>query len=107
MENEYVHIIVNLIAVLALMIGLIYILRRFKQTKYNNKQGINILHVVPVGTKEKIMLVEVNQSVLLLGATANHIETLYIFDQAETEKSYLNSVTRFSETKQNCEPTLS
>lgn len=96
MENEYLHILLNLFAVVVLIFVCIYVLRRLKFPKAVNKQGINILHVMPLGSKEKILLVEVNRSLLLLGATANHIETLYVFDQNEAEQRSAKSESAFA-----------
>ena len=45
-----------------------------------NNKHIKIINAVSLGTKEKIVLMEVNDVVLLIGATPNHIETLHVFN---------------------------
>lgn len=86
MGNEYIHVIVNLFAVLIIMFGLLYVYKKVRTAKFVGKKHINIVNIVPVGTKEKIILMEVNNTVLLVGATPNHIRTLYVFDEIESIK---------------------
>jgi flagellar biogenesis protein FliO len=50
-----------------------------RKTKLN--QDIKILQVVPIGNKEKILLLAVKNQTILVGATPNHIETLHIFSE--------------------------
>ncbi len=90
MASEYAHILFNLLAVLALLLATIFLLKKFRMAKYSGKKHINIINMVPIGTKEKIILLEVNNSFLLVGATPNHIETLYVFNELEVEKSVGN-----------------
>ncbi|MDR3476578.1 MAG: flagellar biosynthetic protein FliO [Gammaproteobacteria bacterium] len=85
MENQYIHMVANLIAVLAFILVLVYLLKKLKSSKYSTNQMIKIMNVVSVGTKEKVILMEVNNTILLVGATPNHIETLYVFDASEAE----------------------
>ena len=44
---------------------------------------MKILNTISIGTKEKIILMEVNHRTLLLGSTPTHITTLYVFDEIE------------------------
>lgn len=83
MGSEYGHIILNLVVVLGLIIFLLYLLKKFKFAKKGGAQHIKIINMVPVGAKEKIILLEVNKAILLIGATPNHIETLYVFNELE------------------------
>lgn len=83
MENEYLHMLINLGIVLALMGVLIVIMRKFKLAKHLGNKQMKIINSVAIGSKEKVILMEVNNTFLLLGATPNHIETLYVFDSLE------------------------
>jgi flagellar protein FliO/FliZ len=85
MGTEYVHVILSLLAVVALMLGLVFLLKKFKLTRYAVNKHIKIINIVPVGAKEKIILMEVNNTVLLVGATPNHIETLHVFNELESK----------------------
>lgn len=81
MGSEYLHFGLNLLAVLSLMIFLAYLLKRVRQVKNEGNKQIKVVNVVSIGAKEKIILLEVNGSALLIGATANHIATLHRFDE--------------------------
>lgn len=83
MGSEYAHVIINLFVVLVLMFGLVFVLKKFKISKYSKNRLINIINVVPIGPKERIILMEVNNTFLLLGATPNHIEKLHVFEHLE------------------------
>lgn len=88
MVSEYAHMILNLIAVVTLILILAYALKRVKFAKYATNKHIKIINIVPIGPKEKLILMEANQVFLLLGATPNHIETLYVFNElAEAESA--------------------
>lgn len=81
MGSEYAHMISNLIAVITLIFVLVFVMKKLKIAKYAGNKHIKIINVVPIGPKEKLMLMEVNNVFLLVGATANHIETLYVFNE--------------------------
>jgi flagellar protein FliO/FliZ len=88
MGSEYTHVFLNLFAVIALMGLLFFLMKKFKLAKYASNKHIKIINIVPIGTKEKVILMEVNNTMLLLGATPNHIETLYVFNELmPTEES--------------------
>lgn len=74
-----------------------YVAKKLKLAKNNGNKQINIINAVSIGAKEKILLVEVNNTTLLLGATPNHIETLHIFyelDQAKSDEKEENLTQR-------------
>lgn len=83
METEYWHMVFNLLGVVALMLVLLFLLKKIKLTKQVSNKHIKIINVMPIGSKEKLMLVEVNNMSFLIGATPSHIETLYVFSDME------------------------
>ena len=91
MGSEYAQAIYNLLIVLAVMFSLFFLLKKFKIAKYNKNKFIKVLQVVPVGAKEKIILIEANNKLILLGATASHVEMLHVFDQVDSEDVLINS----------------
>jgi flagellar protein FliO/FliZ len=80
MEAEYIQMIQNLAGVLGAIFLLVYFLKKLSSRKSKLNQDIKILQVVPIGNKEKILLVSVKDKTILIGATPNHIETLHIFN---------------------------
>ncbi len=85
MGSEYLHVMLNLLFVVIAMIGFFFLLKKFKISRYAANKHIKIINIVPIGTKEKIILLEVNNVKLLLGATPAHVETLYVFNEQEQE----------------------
>lgn len=83
METEYWHMIFNLLGVIILMVVLFYLLKKVRMVKQQPAKHMKIINIVPIGSKEKVILMEVNKTVLLIGATPSHIETLYVFNELD------------------------
>jgi flagellar protein FliO/FliZ len=86
MGTEYVHVVLSLGLVVGLMLLFFYFMKKFRTLKINKNKHINIINAISIGPKEKIILIEVNNAILLLGATPSHIETLYVFNDLESTK---------------------
>lgn len=99
METEYWHMVFNLLGVVALMLVLLFLLKKIKVTKQSGNKHIKIINVMPIGSKEKIMLIEVNKMLFLIGTTPSHIETLYVFSEIEElhQKSESDKFKKFME----------
>ena len=87
MGSEYLHVFFNLFLVIALMLLMLFFLKKFKTSQYSGNKHIKIINMVSIGVKEKIILMEVNNTFLLVGATPTHIETLHVFDELEAAKT--------------------
>jgi flagellar biosynthetic protein FliO len=96
MGSEYSHMIINLFAVVTLMCSLFYLFKNSKFSKYAANKHITIINSVSIGSKERILLIKANNTVLLVGATANHIQTLHVFNELELADSLAHKTT-FSE----------
>jgi flagellar protein FliO/FliZ len=81
MEPEYMQMIQNLAGVLGAIFLVVYFLNKLFTRKTKLNQEIKILQVVPIGNKEKILLLSVKNQTILVGATPNHIKTLHIFSE--------------------------
>jgi flagellar protein FliO/FliZ len=90
MSSEYIHVFVSLLGVIAIIFVSVFLVKKFKFHKYAKHKHINIINIVPIGSKEKVILLEVNNTFLLIGATPNHIETLYVFNEM-IEKNAANT----------------
>lgn len=75
------HVIINFIVILAFIVVLLYVLKQVITVRVKLNQKINILQNTMIGSKERLLLVEINNTTLLIGATPTKIETLYVFDQ--------------------------
>ncbi len=66
----------GLAVVLAAVIGLSWLLRRHALPRGG---AIQVLGGLPLGTRERLLLVEVEQVRLLIGVTATQIQALHVF----------------------------
>jgi len=69
--------ILALLAVLALIVGLGWVLKRMPGSGFKPADGLRMVASLNVGAKERIVVVEVNGQQLLLGVTAGGINTLH------------------------------
>lgn len=86
MGSEYSHMALNLAGVILILCVLMYILKKVKTSKSTNNRDIKIINAVSIGTKERVLLLEINNTTLLVGATPNHISTLYVFNESDSIK---------------------
>lgn len=66
-----------LLLVLALIVGLGWLLKRMPGSGFRNTEGLRIVTSLAVGAKERVVVVEVNGQQLLLGVTAYGITPLH------------------------------
>jgi len=90
MTTEYFQIIGDLIIMLIALFAIFFILKKIRFSKTPEHKKVNIVNIVPVGAKEKIILVEVKGVSLLVGSTQNHIETLYVFNSEDSQPAPMN-----------------
>lgn len=96
-STEYSHTALSLLGVLALIIVLMYVLKKIRSSKTFNHSSIRIINAMSIGTKEKIILVDVNNTLLLIGATPSHIGTLHVFKDNELEVENTHEYNNFKE----------
>ncbi|MBF0204636.1 MAG: flagellar biosynthetic protein FliO [Desulfamplus sp.] len=72
-----------LLFVIASLLFLIYLLKRFSNLKLikSRQDNIKVLEVHHFSPKEKVVLIEVMGETLLLGITSQNIQTLAIIDK--------------------------
>ncbi|MHC5147839.1 flagellar biosynthetic protein FliO [Stenotrophomonas rhizophila] len=69
--------VLALLGVLALIIGLGWLLKRMPGSGFRPAEGLRVVASLTVGAKERVVVVEVNGTQLLLGVTAGGINTLH------------------------------
>ncbi|MCL1824758.1 MAG: flagellar biosynthetic protein FliO [Betaproteobacteria bacterium] len=71
---------------LALVFGIlaasVWLLKRFSSPIRGNGL-LRILGVTAVGTREKVVLLEVGEKILMLGVTPNNVRALHVFERGE------------------------
>lgn len=71
----------GLLAVLALIFGCAWIVRRMGGMSGGNTRAIKVVSVMPMGTRERVALIEVGGTQILVGVTPSTIRTLHVFDE--------------------------
>ncbi|MGN7838392.1 flagellar biosynthetic protein FliO [Stenotrophomonas sp. 22385] len=69
--------VLALLAVLALIVGLGWVLKRMPGSGFKPADGLRVVASLNVGAKERVVVVDVNGEQLLLGVTAGGINTLH------------------------------
>lgn len=82
----------GLVVILFFIFGLAFLFKRFTNFSPNSK-NIKILETQMIGTKEKLVIVKVQQQKFLIGVTANSISQLgeLDLDNQSVEEDILNS----------------
>ncbi len=69
--------VMALLAVLALIVGLGWLLKRLPGTGFRPAEGLRVVASLNVGVKERVVVVDVNGEQLLLGVTSAGISHLH------------------------------
>jgi flagellar protein FliO/FliZ len=75
------NMIMGLAVVVALILGLAWVLKRYGRLPVNNQVEMKILGGLSLGTREKAVLVQVEGQRLLLGVAPGRVSTLHVMDQ--------------------------
>lgn len=75
------QVFLGLLLVVGTILALAWLSRRLGGALPGNGKVMKILAVLPLGTREKIVLVEVGGQQLMLGVTPGQINTLQVFEQ--------------------------
>lgn len=71
----------GLIAVLAVIFLSAWLVRRLQGLQGPSSNAVKVVAVLPVGQRERVALLEVGKTQLLVGITAQSIRTLHVFDE--------------------------
>lgn len=81
--------ILSLLMVLGLIVISALVLKKFNLTAYQT-DGLKVISSLPLGTKEKLVVVQVGDKQLLLGVTSQQINLLESLDQPLDIKAPVN-----------------
>lgn len=70
-----------LLFIVLLIVAVSWFIRRFGSGVFAGNPHMKILAAMPLGTRERVILVEVGGQQLLLGVTASQINTLHVFSE--------------------------
>ncbi|WP_396587195.1 flagellar biosynthetic protein FliO [Bermanella sp. R86510] len=80
-QEQIITIIFALIAVVALIYAIAWLAKRKHAFGGTTRLPMKTIAVLPMGVKEKIVLIEVGSKQILLGMTPQNINTLATFDE--------------------------
>ena len=75
----------GLVAVIAVIYGCAWIIRRMNGMTGMNNNAIKVVSVMAIGARERIALIEVGGQQILLGITPSALRTLHVFDEPVVE----------------------
>ncbi len=82
--SELAHVALALILVLALVLVLAAVVRRMRGLSPRASQLMEVLADVPVGAKERAVLVRVGATQLLLGVAPGRVNALHVLPESAT-----------------------
>ena len=74
------QVLAALVVTLGLVFACAYVLRRVGIAGVRGGQIIKVLSAAPIGSRERVLLLEVHGRQMLVGVTSNMITPLHVFD---------------------------
>lgn len=78
--SQLANLLGGLVLILVLIFGLSWFVKRFSQGGFMQNPVLKVVASMPLGTRERLMLVSVGDKQILLGVTATQISNLHVFD---------------------------
>ena len=90
-------VLAGLAFVLVLVVGCGWLVKRFSGMPSGRSGAIKVVSVLPIGTRERLALVEVGGQQLLLGVTAQQITALHTFDEPVVDAADVKNNSEFAQ----------
>jgi flagellar protein FliO/FliZ len=95
--DQVITVLAGLAFVLALVFGCGWLVTRLGGMQSARSGAIKVVSVQPVGSRERLALVEVGGQQLLLGVTAQQVSLLHTFDEPVVEAIDSKSNSQFAQ----------
>ena len=79
------QMVFGLAVVIALLLGSLWLIKRLSGPR-GGAAGLKVLGAVPVGTRERVVMVEIADKVLVLGVTQASVNMLHTLDASEVRQ---------------------
>jgi flagellar protein FliO/FliZ len=76
------QMLAGLAAVLVILVAFVWLLKRFSAAGRGNHL-MRVIGAAPVGPRERVVLLEIGDKIILLGVTPNNVRALHIFGRGE------------------------
>jgi flagellar protein FliO/FliZ len=78
--GHLLNVTLGLLLIIGLIFGLSWFVKRFSHGTFTGNAHLKIIATMPLGTRERIALIDAGGQQLLLGITPTQINTLHVFD---------------------------
>lgn len=85
----------GLVVVIAFILGLAWVLKKYSKLPGVNQVDMKVLGGISLGTREKAILIEVENTRLLVGVTPGHIQTLHVLQGKSDSNSVVPNADSF------------
>ncbi|GAB1265961.1 hypothetical protein NBRC116492_27710 [Aurantivibrio infirmus] len=92
-----IQVLLGLALVLLSIFAIAWLVKKFGHGITSSNQNMKIVSQLPVGTREKVIVVEVGEKQIMLGVTAQQINTLQVFDEPAIDTRTKREVSEFSQ----------
>ncbi len=86
-SNMIIQVLIALAIVTAAIFALAWVVKRLGNTHLLQQRNLKVLSTMPLGTREKVILIEVENQKILLGVTPSNISSLHVFSASEESSS--------------------
>ncbi|MFV0449374.1 MAG: flagellar biosynthetic protein FliO [Vibrio sp.] len=66
----------SLLFVIAIIIGMAWLLKRMRVPAFGQQKGLSIVRQLPLGTKERLMIVQAGEEQFLIGVTSQSVNLI-------------------------------
>jgi len=81
LQEQLIHMFITLFLLIGVIFVLAFLYKKFGRRLTGNTDHLKVIATLPLGSREKLLLVQVGDEQLLLGTTTQHISTLHRLDQ--------------------------
>lgn len=84
------QVVGSLLLVFGCLFGLVFLLKKLNGVPTGDRKSLRVVGSVKVGAREKILLLDTGENLLLVGVAAGNVRTLYVYEREGVADS-LNS----------------
>lgn len=95
--SHLLNVTLGLMAIIGLIFALSLFVKRFGSGAFSANTHLKIISSLPLGTRERIVLIDAGGHQLLLGITPTHINTLHVFADPIAVDNKLTNPSEFSQ----------
>ncbi|QIL84831.1 flagellar biosynthetic protein FliO [Vibrio sp. HDW18] len=81
----------SLLLVIGLILFLAWLLKRMRVPVFGQSNGLSVVKQLPVGTKERVMIIQAGEQQYLIGVTSQSIQLLAQLEQPLPQEAQLSS----------------